>query len=384
MMHQQSYGPGRPLKVLHYLGASNGIGGTEHYVLTLCEYLAHAHHQVDITCATPRGPEFTQRAAMLGVPIHEFSVGPGNKYRYLHQTLALARLLQRKHVHVMHIHAAGYSGLNAFVAAKLAGTRAVVVTHHQRFDPLPASAYERLVLLLQKRWADRIVAAYAGQAAELQSAGISPRRVAVIHTGIDVVRFNTLPPKGANDAASFRLIIAARFQEGKGHRELLSALAQLAGRYPQLRLLIVGDGDLRAEIETHIRILGLEHVVALPGWIPADDLPAIMRSAQVTVLPTSIPSETTPLALIEGMASGLAAIGTRTGGIPEIIVDNCTGFLVDIGDIAGLALAIERLVQNPERAAEMGQYGRRRVEEQFSAEYMTRSYLKLYAEALSS
>jgi glycosyltransferase involved in cell wall biosynthesis len=177
--------------------------------------------------------------------------------------------------------------------------------------------------------------------------------------------------------------MVARLFPGKGHDALLAAVASLAPSYPGLRLTLIGDGPCRTEIETTISRLELGGVVELRGFVPHAAMPGELRRAHVILLPSSMPGETFPISLIEGMALGMPAIGTRWFGIPDIIVDGETGFVVEPGDVEGLARAIERYLTEPARYAAASQKARERARARFSGDAVARSYADLYAAALA-
>lgn len=384
MKRLRSREPGRQ-KILHYLGVTEEIGGTETQVLTLCEQLLN-HHSVMIACTTARRAEFVQQARSAGISVHALPGTERDMATYLRRTLVLTRLLRRADVDVIHIHTTGYGGLSALIAAWLAGIRAVVVTHHGWFATPSGTLARRLSLWLERRTAKQVIALYKLQAQELTAAGIPPERITVVPVGVALRRVDPAHERSADDAPNeipFRVCIVARIASGKGHAELLQAIRQLAPRYPQLRLRVVGDGPLRSSVEHQINELGLGDVVELMGWIPNDQISAILRSSHAIVLPSYMPGEALPVALIEGMALGLPAIGTRWKGIADIIVDGETGLLVEPRDIESLARAIEQLARDPLRASEMGQKGQERARRVFAAEVIAKTHLSLYRTAVA-
>jgi glycosyltransferase involved in cell wall biosynthesis len=127
----------------------------------------------------------------------------------------------------------------------------------------------------------------------------------------------------------------------------------------------------------------LREIVDCKGNIDHRDVPAALRKAHVIVLPTYETGEMFPLCLLEGMALGLPAIGTRWSGIPDIIEDGVTGMIVEPRDQAGLVGAIERFLRDPDFFAQAGQAARARVRARFTATVVAESYTKCYFAALS-
>jgi glycosyltransferase involved in cell wall biosynthesis len=159
----------------------------------------------------------------------------------------------------------------------------------------------------------------------------------------------------------------------------VDAAALVAARQPDARFVIVGDGTLRSATEARVRDLGLTDRVFFTGW--RRDLPSIY--ADLDVLVVSSDNEGTPVSVIEAMASGRPVVGTRVGGLPDLIVDGKNGYLVAPKDPDGLADAIVRLC-DPETALRMGRVGREAVRQRFAIERLTAGIENLYQRLLLS
>jgi glycosyltransferase involved in cell wall biosynthesis len=375
-------------RVMLYMGTQGTLSGLDYHVLTLCEHLDRDRLDVAITCPVEdRNEDLPVRMAGRGITLHRFASEERTRTGYVKRTLGLIRLLRRERVDVLHVHAGGFTGFNAFLAALLARVPVLFVTHHSLFGLSPHSKAGRLSLWLEKRMATRVVALNTGHARDLATIGIPPERIVVVPNGVDLSRFGPAEssPSTVEDGEVplFRLAIVSRLIEGKGHEEILRALHKLVGRYPQLRLLVVGDGPNRPRIEALVRELGLGGVVELVGQLSNDRVPVLLRSGRVILLPSYMSGETFPNTLLEGTAMGLAAIGTRFAAIPDIIAEGETGLLVEPRDVDGLAEAIEKMVSNPAMTAEMGRKGHLRAKQLFSAEALGRNLTNLYVQAIS-
>jgi glycosyltransferase involved in cell wall biosynthesis len=368
------------VSVMHYLVTHEIMGGLETNVLTLCEHLDFAKVNPMINCAEDSHDELFRWAASMNVAVHTSPVEGRSRLRYLRRTLSLARLLRRERTDVLHIHAIGVRGVTAFLAALLARVPAVVVSHHSWYGAELASWGERVSMWFERRFA-WVITLFHEEEREMKSVGIPPERIVAVPHGVDLRKFpyRDGPPEGSE--SEFRLVMVARMMEGKGHEELLRATHLLKGKYPQLRVLMVGDGPTRARIEALISELDLQQVVTLAGYVPNDEVPALLHTGHVIVNPTYAIGEVFGIVLIEGAAVGLPAVATRYGGIPERIVDGETGLLVEPQDVEGLAGAIEKLVSNPQLAAEMGRKARLHVEESYSAEVVGKMMTSLYLRA---
>jgi glycosyltransferase involved in cell wall biosynthesis len=145
-----------------------------------------------------------------------------------------------------------------------------------------------------------------------------------------------------------------------------------------LRLEIFGVGALEGELADQARAGGVD--ARFHGFVR--DMRA--RLAQVDVLVQPSRADNLPLAILEAMASGIPVVGTRVGGIPELVVDGETGLVVEPDDPAALAAALDSLARSPQRRHELGERGRERAAEHFSAEGVARRTVALYEELCGS
>ena len=170
-------------------------------------------------------------------------------------------------------------------------------------------------------------------------------------------------------------VCVARLEAEKGHVTLLRALAILKAEALDFRAVLVGEGSLRAALESEVRRLGLEGFVRLVGH---QERPGVwMRAADALVLPS--PGEPFGLALTEAMSRGLPVVGAASGGPLEIICPE-SGFLFQPGDPRDLALSLLRLLRDRHLRAEMGGAGHRRWERFYGVERMAREIAAVYRE----
>jgi glycosyltransferase involved in cell wall biosynthesis len=168
----------------------------------------------------------------------------------------------------------------------------------------------------------------------------------------------------------------------KNHRGLLQAFHAILERHPdwrgRVRLIIAGDGPLRAELAPLAADLGLGDSVWFPGARP--DVPELMRAMDVFVLPSI--NEGISNTILEAMSTGRPVVAGRTGGNPELVVDGLTGALYDPDGEGALAAALEKYVQQSDLRRSHGEAARRRVVEQFSLEAMVARYGDFYDDVL--
>jgi glycosyltransferase involved in cell wall biosynthesis len=167
----------------------------------------------------------------------------------------------------------------------------------------------------------------------------------------------------------------------KNLRSFVRAAAQVLHSLPAARFVIVGDGPQRQELFQEIMLSGLEGRVVLAGW--RDDLPEVLSALDVAVL-CSTDVETFPMAFLEAMAAGLPLVGTRVGGLPEMILPGENGLLVEPGSTEELAQALGQVLSDPDRARRWGEASRRRVRQEFAVERMVQRYEALFESLLAS
>jgi len=246
-----------------------------------------------------------------------------------------------------------------------------VLFHHNDLDPrhtLHRTAIAAYRWALGERTlalADRILVtsdAYAASSDEL-----APHRgkTEAVPPGVDTDRYH---PANAAEATPPEIVFVGRLDHTSSHKGLpvlFEAFARLAANH-EARLSVVGDGDRRASYEQMTRELGIEDRCTFHGFVADDELAEIYARARTVCLPSTTRSEGFGLVLLEGQASGTPVVGSNVGGIPQAIEEPRTGYLVPPGDPDGLAAKLVRLIEDPERAREMGHAGRQRVVERFS------------------
>lgn len=202
-------------------------------------------------------------------------------------------------------------------------------------------------------------------------------RIHRIYNGLDLAEF------GRADFSSCPplIITVGRLIAKKGFSDLIRACALLAERGTSFRCEIIGEGPLENELHEQIDALGLQKHVILTGAKPQSELRCRLTAANVFVLPSVIDPEggmdNLPTVIMEAMATGLPVVSTNIGGIPEMVVENETGFLVPPGDSMVLAAAIEKLINDRSLAQRLGDSGYDRAQRLFSIEKNVRELCAL-------
>lgn len=363
------------MRVLHII-ESLEFGGAEKIVISLANSMA-GMHDISICCLKRIGalePEVDKR-----IPVFCLGKGEGNDYLL---PFRLARLIRKNAYDVVHTHNWG-----VFLEGGLAGilARAPVLIHtvHGPYTDYPDSLVSRVKVSF-RHFSERLVARGFHRIAAVSNAirqyiveeiNIDPRLVVTVHNGIPVG--DSLPAHRIRNK-DVVFIAVGRLAEIKNHGLMLRAFHEVMKAGLPARLLIVGDGPERENIEDYLRQNQLGGKVVLLGFRSGiDDL---LREADVFVLTSRY--EGISIALLEAMRAGLPVIATRVGGIPETVRDGKTGLLVGLDDLSGLTQAMKRLIQSEELRHELGKYGHDFLTEEFSLAIMTERYNRLYSESV--
>jgi glycosyltransferase involved in cell wall biosynthesis len=164
----------------------------------------------------------------------------------------------------------------------------------------------------------------------------------------------------------------------KGIRFLLEAAAQLKPQFPDLKVVLAGDGFERPELVRLADQLGISPDVTFLGWVPNTDLPPYYRAAAVSVIPSLEEGFGIPAA--EAMGCEIPVVASDAGGLPEVVENGVTGLVVPRGDAGALAQAIRSLLTNPQRRREMGQAGRARALRLFDWDRSAEQFEQIYRE----
>ena len=196
--------------------------------------------------------------------------------------------------------------------------------------------------------------------------GMRPEKIALIHNGVDTDRFTPGPPSAhliaKHGLEGKRMILSVgRLVTRKGIDNAIRAVGKLAPEMPELRYLIVGDGENRAELEQIIREEGLSRIVTLVGKTSDEDLLGYLRTCELFVLPNrTMPNGDTEgfgLVFREANACNKPVIGGRAGGVVEAVVEGVSGLLVDGADVDAVAAAIGEILRDPALAAQLSAGG---------------------------
>jgi glycosyltransferase involved in cell wall biosynthesis len=360
------------------------MGGAEEHVRQLATGLARRGAKV--TVVMPEASEIDPLSESLtgaGVAVERVTLawltqGAGTVVRLRR----LIGLLKEQRPDLLHIHLIGFTGGRwAVAAAALASVPRVIVTMH--IAPTEAQPLRvRLDRAAQARVVARFIAVSQANAQQFRDElGLPAKKIVVVPNAVELERFAGDPGPDRKrvreelgiPADAVVLGALARLNPQKGLGDLLEALPAIVEQHPKARVLLVGDGPLRAELEAKARSLGVAERVTFAGH--RSDNVAVLRAMDVAMLPSLF--EGLPLSLLESMAASLPVVATRVGGIPEVIVDGASGYLVAPGMPAELAGAVNRLLGEPGALSRLGEQARRRAED-FSFDAMLDRITSVY------
>jgi glycosyltransferase involved in cell wall biosynthesis len=289
----------------------------------------------------------------------------------------LARVVKRLQPAVVHAHDA-HGVAMASLALSLGGTGAqgpaLVASRRVDFH-LRQNSFSRW----KHRQVDCFICASEAIRQMLVADGVPPDRTVTVHEGIDLDHVRSAPAVNVHEAfwLPHRAPVVgnvAALVPHKGQRHLIEAAHLVIQQMPDVRFLILGEGELRDSLERHVREHHLEKHVFLPGF--RTDVLGCMKSFDLFVM--SSVTEGLGTALLDAMACGKAIVATRTGGIPEVVEDGETGTLVPPRDHAAMAQAILAMLADDEQRRRMGDAGLARVQARFTVERMVAETAAVY------
>ncbi|HSG50452.1 MAG TPA: glycosyltransferase [Longimicrobiales bacterium] len=330
----------------------------------------------DPLLVAPDGSGIAREAAARGLPVETLPFSGEGDLAFVGRFRAL---LKRVRPELVHLHSRRGADTLGLAAARWAG---IPVVLSRRVDNREAAWVVRLKYPRYRR----VIAISEEIRRVLLSEGVAPDLVVTVRSAVDPAK---IPHECRNREAFLEEMglprdarvagMAAQLIQRKGHHVLLDAVPVVLAAVPRARFLLFGRGPLEAELRRDIAARGLQDAVRLAGF--RDDLPHLLPCLDLLVHPAF--KEGLGVALLEAGAAGIPVVGSRAGGIPEVVVDGRTGLLVPPGDAQALAAALTDLLGDPERCAAMGRQARRFVEKERSVDAMVEGNLAVYRAVLA-
>jgi glycosyltransferase involved in cell wall biosynthesis len=364
-----------------YVVPDLSVGGAERHVTTLMPNMDRARFETAVLCVGEEGELFSDliHAGTQATALHR------RKRQALRAIVDLVREMRSFAPDV--VITRGYSAETlGRIAAAIARIPHSVVWVHNHGDGPGRGVVRRIA----DRVLDTVTSAYFGVAqaqAQYMVDGLNcpADKIHIIYNGVDPEEFDPTDDRRAVaefgiDSSDKVVGIVAALRPEKDHATFLRAARLTVDRVPAAKFLIVGEGPMRADIERHVQLLGLADCVTLTGCL--SDVPNVLRAMDVFVL-SSYTVECFPMALLEAMAAGRPAVCTAVGGIPEMVEDGLTGFLVPPRQPSALADRLVGLLTDDEAASRMGRAARTRVEQRFNLRASTLAAERALAEVVA-
>jgi sugar transferase (PEP-CTERM/EpsH1 system associated) len=297
--------------------------------------------------------------------------------------IAISKIIRKEKIDIVHCQNWG-TYLEGYLGARLQVKmpKFVFAVHGKIASDLEGVPQRRILMqrFLSNRIDGIITPSFDLKEDYARTIGVSSSIIDVIYNGVDINVF-----KPANDSCESKkrfgflpshtvIGCVARFDRIKNIPSLIKGFAFCHSKFPETRLLLVGDGEEMEQIRRLIRQLDLEDVVSLPG--KRQDVHRCLRALDIYIQPSHY--ECMPVTILEAMSSGLAVIAPRVGGIPEIIVDDYNGILLDYPGPEAIASALARLVVNQDMRCRYAINNRDLIERKFSLKSMVQAYERYF------
>ena len=351
------------MKIVHVV-YSMEMGGAEMLVAQLSRLQQKKGHDVTV-CAYSKLGILGERLIDDGINTHLMGEAHPAKtmLRYL-------RLFRKMRPDVVHCHNPAPT-LQAALAARLSGAACVLATRHSLVSP-PYDTAAEIKFNLIARSLDWVIGICDITCNNLRGAPLARvNRIVRVYNGAAPVQPSTLDLR---DNKLFTLLFVGRVAAIKDLGTLLKAVAIARSQEPHLRLWIVGDGPVRASLESLAQDLNLSNVVTFWG----EQMQTERFFAAADAVAMSSTSEGLPMSLLQGMSIGLPAVVTAVGGMKEIMDLSGGGLMSPVGDPAAMAGSILRLIEDPDLRAELGNKASEAFHNEFTLERMESAYAKLY------
>jgi glycosyltransferase involved in cell wall biosynthesis len=366
-------------RVLQLIASSHG-GGASH-LLDLAALLPKEQFDVMVAMPEDGGNVSPAQIEAAGAAFTAVSINAGFRWREVQH---IRTLLQEKSIDLLHVHGARAGLYGRLAALTLPQRPRLLFSIHGFATPyysIPKKlVYLALEHLLQRVTDATICVAQAEAALFLQYRLTRPEKVHVIHPGIQLERF-TPTPNVVKRRQRLQLsngpfiLTVCRLHIPRDFDTLLTAVKKVTRAIPNVQLLIVGDGPMRAAIEKQIKALSLTNQVKLLGF--RQDIPELLQAADIFTL-TSNGWEGFPISTLEAQAMGCPVIVSDAGGASEAVLHRQTGLVVPQSDAAALEMALLELLTNEALRIKLSEQGKQRAIQSFSSREMVKRVTAVY------
>ena len=344
------------------------FGGAEIMCENLTYALKNAGQEVFVVSLYNEQTPIAQRMEEAGIRIVYLDKKLGLD---LSMVPKLARIIRQESPDVVHTHLDVIK--YAVLAAKLAGVKKCVHTVHSLADREAEGRVQKIIngFYFRRGWSVPVALTPEVQSSVSEFYGLPLSRVPVIYNGIDLSRCVLKTTYETGETVT--ILHVGRFDVPKNHPGLLEAFWLLLETHPECRLRLVGDGDLRADMEALAKEKGISDAVEFCGM--QSNVYPYLHDADIFTLPSIY--EGNPMTIIEAMGTGLPIVASRVGGIPDMIADGESGLLMEPTP-QSICAGLTRLVEDDSLRQRLGENAKK-ASQTFSAEHMAREYLSCYS-----
>lgn len=348
----------RRTHVMQFIG-NNIVGGMETYVLRLVERLPKERFRVTAVCPFESSYSNALRERGADVLVLAMPEMPEDNPRW-DAICSAAAYVHSEQVDVLQAHLTN-AHILAGLVGQLTGTPVLYTNHGRRLDSEDVEVH-------------RLTGTHVGVVCKYTEThaiglGIRADHVHLIPNGVDVGVFRPGDRRDGPLRAEFGIApdaplvgFVGRLSREKGPETFLRSMLLVRQAVPQMQVVMIGTGPMEPNVQAFIRNFQMDGYVHLAGL--RRDMPALLRELDLFV--SSSHSEASPLAMMEAMATGLPVVGTRVGGVPDLILHGESGYLVDRADINAISSAVRGLLQDDDLRRRMGHASRERIVQRFS------------------
>ena len=351
----------------------NLTGGAIHVYETTKRLARNTNNNIFILTSTKDKRCKQLEVTENNIQIKRIYVPPFSKFQFLRRlafiTLSIPvmiRMIKKYDINIVTVNVNILAAIPAFICSKLTRTKVVAVAHGTLkrdhliylygdfFGPI----FYHIQKLVMSLPFDKIIAVSNYTKDILVEMGVKEDRIVVILNGVDIVRFKPLSSPKKDEEIIVGYI--GSLTHVKGVKYLIQAMRQVIQKLPNVKLLIIGEGELQTDIARLCQELKIEDCVKFIGEINSRNMPEAINSLDVVVLPSL--SENMPLVMLEAMACGKVFVGTRVGAIPEVIENYVDGIIVEPKDVDALSDAIISVLSDKTLKEKIERNARRKAE----------------------
>lgn len=372
----------KPIKVAHVI-TGLGIGGAERFLRTLAVAVDRSKYDLQFFCVVSGG-KLIPEIEKLGYQVHVIPCYNWDRkipFRFVLTNIwKLIRIFRREKFDIIHTHLYRANMIGR-IAAILAGVPYLYATEHNTNSwKKPADIFwDRLLA----KFSNKIIAVsdYV-RYFTISQERLDPQKVATLWHGIWLRDFDEVNSRlETRDRLGFHSsqpVIGSigRLVPQKGYNFFIESIPTILNKFPDAQFMIVGDGPLKDELTEQAKYLGLDSNLTLTGF--RKDIPYLLKAMDIFALFSLW--EGFGIVLIEAMACSLPIVATNVGPIPEVVIHEETGLLIEPEKPKEISKAIIKLLENPQLIRQFGANGRKRVEANFTAEKMIENLEKIYFE----